>query len=101
MKKEKPHGYKYRLHYLLRQLSVSDFEIARKWFPEVLKVHPDTFKAWIYIKAGAAQEIPGTALMRMAIFFDCKYSELFTDPVDAEEQRESWLQAKVKHLQKC
>jgi hypothetical protein len=78
--------YKYKLHYLLNRLPHQDYQIAMKFFPERLKIHPQTFRDWIYTPADSGREIPGNALVVMANFFEIDAVELFTkSPVKENE----------------
>jgi hypothetical protein len=77
MSKPKHPGYKYRLHYLLQNLSHEDYTIAMKWFPLHLGITPKTWKSWIYIKSDTAKEIPSGAFFAMACFFDIHPRDLF------------------------
>jgi len=40
----------------------------------------NTFKRWIYIKSNQAAEIPSSALLKMAGFFDVSPEALFSNP---------------------
>lgn len=84
MKIFRPRGYKYRLHYLLRQLSFDDYQIAMKWFPEKIGISTETWKKWIYIPARDKREIPSTALIIMATFFGCEANEMLEEPITTE-----------------
>ena len=70
--------YKYKLHSLLRKLTVEDYEIALSHLPQWIGVSKDTFRAWIYIKDNEPREIHGTALIKLANFFQIQPFELFT-----------------------
>ena len=90
MCKKQLKGYKYTLHKRLRNLSVADYEIAMKWFPERLGIHTDTFRKWIHIPADSTWEIPGTAIMLMALFFECSPFEMYSEPLQMDAVRRSW-----------
>ncbi|MEO9257933.1 MAG: hypothetical protein ABI207_06100 [Crocinitomicaceae bacterium] len=68
--------YKYRIHYLLRQLSLSDYQITWIFFPEALNIAKWTWKSWIYIKKDDKREIPQDSLLKIATFFECSIDEL-------------------------
>lgn len=72
--------YKYRFHYLLRQLPYDDYLIAMKWLPEKLCISENTWKRWIYLKAECAVELPLFRLEQIASFFQCTVEELHTYP---------------------
>lgn len=80
----KKHRYKYRLHYLLRQLTVNDYEIAMKWFPYRLNISSSTWRKWIYLKSDQHLRLSFETLEIIASFFDCPVPELFSD---RQEQR--------------
>jgi hypothetical protein len=42
--------YKYRLLYLLRNLTVNDYELAMKYLPILCGITKSTFREWIYRK---------------------------------------------------
>lgn len=68
--------YKYRFHYLLRQLSHEDYEIAMKWIPETLGISSATWKRWIYLKSDSHYEISEFHLSGLASFFQCEIKDL-------------------------
>lgn len=77
--------FKYNIHYQLHQLNNQDYEIAWSFIPERCKIAKSTFKKYVYIKGDEAKTIPGDHLLIMAVFFDCKVSELFAVPPTREE----------------
>jgi hypothetical protein len=76
----KTHSYKYRLHYLLNQLSHEDYQAAMKFIPARLAISPKTFKSWIYTKSCDSKEMPSTAFYVLSIFFDVEPTALFENP---------------------
>jgi hypothetical protein len=80
--------FKYRLHYLLRKLSIEDYEVAMKFLPEKLGVSLPTFKRWIYARETDNQEISGCHLMVLAAFFEVTFEELFTNPPKVSSKSE-------------
>jgi len=74
--------YKYRLHYLLRQLSVEDYEIAMIFFPEALNISKSTWIKWIYIKKNEPREINQEALKVIATFFECTIDQLISQKTE-------------------
>lgn len=68
--------YKYRIHYLLRQLSYDDYTIAMKWIPEKLNISQSTWRKWIYIKKNDPREISISQLQVLATFFECEVKDL-------------------------
>lgn len=70
--------YKYRIHYLLRQLTVNDYEISWIFFPQALNISKSTWKQWIYIKNEDNREIPQEALKKIATFFEVPIDEMFS-----------------------
>lgn len=92
---KKNERYKYRLLALLRTLSVEDYEIAMKFFPEKLNIHSDTWRAWIYTTAGEKREIPARALLTIAAFFDCAPEQLYTEPPALSQFLDSWQDRKT------
>jgi hypothetical protein len=78
--------YKYRLHYLLNRLPKEDYDIAMKFFPERLNIHPQTFRNWIYTTDDASREIPGNAIVVIAQFFEIPAVELYTTPPVSENE---------------
>lgn len=77
--------YKYRLHYLLRRLTVNDYEIAMELLPRLCGVVKATFRNWIYTPGDSSNEIPGTAIIKLAIFFQVQPRELYEIPPVLEE----------------
>jgi hypothetical protein len=90
MKTNKLHGYKYTIYDRLRKLPVEDYEIAMRWLPEKLGITTATFRNWIYTKAPDKLELPATAILKMAIFFDCQPLELFSYPFNTEKIIVEW-----------
>lgn len=79
--------YKYRFHYLLRQLTVNDYEIAMKWIPERIMISASTWRKWIYLKSDSHLQLSFCSLRLLASFFQCSIPELFSDPQDFEDIR--------------
>ena len=92
--KTKLHGYKYTMYDRLRKMSVQDYEIAMQWLPEQIGVTKDTFRNWLYTKADAHLEIPSTAILKMAVFFECAPIEMFAYPFCPETLLENWTTKK-------
>jgi calcineurin-like phosphoesterase family protein len=69
--------YKYKLHYLLRNLSVNDYEIAMKHLPKMCKITTHTFKRWIYTKNDEMLDIPGTAILKLSEFFEVDPTDMY------------------------
>lgn len=90
--------FKYRIHYLLRQLSVQDYEIALKFLPDLCCVSYPTFKAWIYIKQDEIREIPGTAILKMARFFEVDPEDMYEDKTSFEVNRYKFHELRSKTL---
>lgn len=86
----KLHGYKYTIKERLNKLPHEDYVIAWKYLPEVLKITKGTFKNWCYFKAGDKVEIPGTAIVILAAFFECSPIEMFTYPMEVEQIISNW-----------
>lgn len=73
--------YKYRLHYLLRRLSKSDYDLAMKKLPEHLGISRQTFQRWIYTRLdNESLEITGCQVLILSNFFEVKPHEIFTAP---------------------
>lgn len=85
------HEYKYTIHQRLLRLSVQDFDIAMIWLPAQLGITTATFRNWIYCKSSDHLEIPGTAILKMAAFFECKPSEMYTNPFNEECFKNEWI----------
>lgn len=88
----KHENYKYRLHYLLRQLSVVDYEIAMKWFPIRLNIHPKTWQRWIYLKESENPEIPSGAFYIIGLYFNIEPCEIFTNPLTRKDVMDSVIE---------
>lgn len=71
--------YKYRFHYLLRQLSYSDYQISWKFFPQALNISKSTWEKWIYIKIDDPREVNQEALKIIATFFECTVDQLINE----------------------
>lgn len=82
--------YKLTLHERLNRLPHSDYEIAWEWFPKRLNVHPRTFKRWVLVREDEKLQIPGNAIIQMAIFFNCLPSEMYRTPFNKEELDRDW-----------
>lgn len=91
-------GYKYTLHYRLRQLSVDDCNRAKKFLPDLLKISPTTLKRWIYVHASDAFEIPGTAILKMAAFFNVKPEDMLTYPPDLKGVQNKWKEYQQRDI---
>ncbi len=72
--------YKYRLHDLLYKLPKDDFDVAMKFFPQRIGITKGTFRNWIYTREDAQHEMPASALLIIADFFQIHPSEVFTNP---------------------
>lgn len=70
--------YKYRLHYLLRQLSYDDYRTAMHWLPQKLFISHSTWLRWIYLPMGSKQNISVEKLELLATFFECNIEDLLT-----------------------
>ena len=90
--------YKYRIHYLLRQLNVDDYNIAMKWFPERIGISKKTWHEWIYRKADVGTQIPSEAILIMALFFGVEPWELLEHSPSEEEIRISFQAFREKHF---
>jgi|GEM_PF-5803480 len=73
--------YKYRIHYLLRQLSFDDYQIAMKWLPERLGISLSTWKRYIYLPADSKLDLSFVHLQQLASFFECDIQALHTNPL--------------------
>ncbi len=73
--------YKYRIHYLLRQLSVNDYEIAMASMPEFLNISKSTWKRLIYLRLEDHYEIDFCQQVRLANFFQIKPFELYSKEI--------------------
>jgi hypothetical protein len=73
--------YKYRIHYLLCQLSAEDYHCARNFLPGHLNISPVTLNSWIYRKMDSAVEIPADALLKLAQFFKVEPLELYEENI--------------------
>ncbi|WP_107037873.1 helix-turn-helix domain-containing protein [Brumimicrobium mesophilum] len=71
--------YKYNILHKLKQLSVEDYQISWRFFPEALNVSEATWKRWIYLKKDDPSEIRISQLQLIASFFDCPIEELIED----------------------
>lgn len=71
--------YKYKFHYLLRQLPYYDYRIAMVWIPKQLGIAQSTWTRWIYLKKDNPIELPEHHLAGIASFFDCEISDLKTN----------------------
>lgn len=88
-------SYKYTIHTRLLKLNVQDYEIAMQFIPRLCGITSSTFKSWIYMKKDSSNEIPGTALVKMAQFFECPVEEMFDNPLMAEKVREDLISFKM------
>ena len=68
--------YKYNIHAKLQKLSLEDYQISWKFFPQKLNISESTWKKWIYIKKDDTREVPTTALAHIATFFECSVDDL-------------------------
>lgn len=73
--------YKYRIHYLLRQLSIEDYEVAMNFLPDFLGISKSSFKRWIYRKELEGGEIPANQLLKLARFFEVEPEEIYQNTV--------------------
>ena len=69
-------NYKYNFHYLLRQLSIENYEQAMQFFPHALSISKDTWRKYIYIKQSDGRELRPDQLRKIATFFDCSIDDL-------------------------
>jgi len=93
--------YKYTILVRLRKLPVEEYEIAMKWLPNQCGVTNQTFRNWIYLKNDQSNEIPGTALLKLATFFECAADELLFDQIQKKEFRLKWTDYKNQYLEQC
>ena len=89
--------YKLTLHTRLRKLPHEDYEIAMKWFPKALGIHPKSFHRWIYQREDNKFQVPATAIIKMADFFGCTPAEMFTTPPSQTQLNLEWESFKEKH----
>lgn len=94
--KSKLHGYKFTIHERLRKLNVNDYEIAIRLLPELCNVTPRTFRNWIYVKPNDCLELPGTAILKMATFFDCSPLEMYAYPFEPSAIKKQFNDAKAE-----
>ncbi len=87
---KKLHGYKYTIMERLKKMPFDDYQLAWKYLPETLKITRGTFKNWCYFLADDKVEIPGTAILILAAFFECSPIELFTYPMEVEQITMNW-----------
>lgn len=92
-------NYKYNILDRLYKLPHEDYTVAMKFFPERLKIHPQTWRNWIYIKSKDKKEIPTATILQIALFFECKPSELCNVSVSKEEVDRAWENFKSVQLE--
>lgn len=85
--------YKYKLHVLLRKMSVENYEAAMTCLPRLLNVSRPTFRKWIYMKEDSGRDIPADALLKLAIFFEVSPRDMYSKPINPAE-----LKAKYERL---
>lgn len=89
-------SYKYRLHYLLRQLSYEDYQVAMKFLPEFLGKDAKTLEAWIYRKSDDSAEIPADSLLKLSAFFQVPIETIHEKTIVScwDEVKEQFLKFK-------
>lgn len=75
---------KYNIHYLLRQLTVNDYEIAMKQIPMLVGVSERTFRRWIYLKTDSFYDLPFCSQIKIANYFEVKPFEVFSKEMQEE-----------------
>ncbi len=88
--------YKYTIHERLQKLPKEDYDIARTFLPNKCGVTWQTFKNWIYLKQNDTLEIPGSSILKMAIFFDVHPNEMFSNPPSSKSMKEDWTRTKTE-----
>ena len=87
MSDRKPYEpYKYRLHELLRKLTVEEYEVAWKYFPTRLQISRETLRTWIYIKQSDKREIPARALVCFGRFFGIEPDQVYNQVEDFQHR---------------
>ena len=90
--------YKYRIHYLLRQLSIEDYQIAMKFLPELCEISSKTFNEYIYRKADVSKNIPVDVILKLARFFEVTPEEMLEVSPSEEAVRSLFHKFKEKHF---
>ncbi len=87
-------NYKFRLHYLLRQLKVDDYEVAMKLLPELLGISKSTFLKWIYLTEDSYYDLPFCTLIKLSTFFKVKPIEIYNEQIQERinESIASWAE---------
>lgn len=83
-------GYKLTVLHRLQKMPHSDYRRAMIFFPLRLSVHRTTWERWIYMRKSDPAEIPGSAIIKMALFFDCHPMEIYSDPLTKDQMIEDW-----------
>nr|WP_294860206.1 hypothetical protein [uncultured Fluviicola sp.] len=81
--------YKYNILERLDRLSGNDRIIFWQWAPEQLFRNKETIRGWLYIPEKSSKEIGIPALLKLAVFFQCKVEDLFTNELDRNAVVES------------
>lgn len=79
--------YKYNIIYLLRKMSAVEENEALDILPKLTGVSTGTFRNWVYIKHDNPREIPQSALIKIANYFEVPFIELFNIEIYADENK--------------
>lgn len=72
--------YKYKIHYLLSQLTYCDYTIAMKWLPKQMGISQATWRRYIYLPSDSTMELSYKHLSALSSFFECSIKDLHSNP---------------------
>ena len=74
--------YKYNIRYLLTQLTVNKYKLAKSKIHLICKISESTFDRYTYLKKGAKAEIPASVLLTLAKFFEVEPEALLNYEIE-------------------